>query len=162
IREKLEAVGLTVEAARSGDEGLRAMQDKRPDIVILDPVLPGPDLTSLIKELQAGGGKPIPVIVLPTPRPATAQTPHAPQPALVLPRSVNLLTDILDSVQTKLGLDKMSALSRGLAFRPDESWLQMSLGSTPELLTSLRRALHEASREGGAPSALSEFYHRIH
>lgn len=162
IREKLETSGLAVEAVRSGDEGLRAVQDKRPDVVVLDPVLPGPDLTSLIKELQAGGGKSIPVIVLPTARPATTETAQEAKADLVLPRSANFLTDLLDAVQAKLGLDKISALARGLAFRPDDNWLKMSLESTPEMLTALRRALHEASREGGAPTALCEFYQRIH
>ena len=126
-------------------------------------VIPGPDLTSLIKDLQnSGGGKPIPIIVLPTTRPATAETALEAKADVVLARSINFLTDVLDAVQTKLGLEKTSALVRGLAFRPDDSWLKASLETVPETLTALRRAVHEASREGGAPGAMAEFYRRIH
>lgn len=163
IREKLESAGLLVEAGRSGEVGLKALGEKRPDVIVLDPVLPGPDLTSLIKELRAGGGgRPIPVVVLPSARPATAETAQEAGADVVLPRTVNFLADVLDAVQTKLGLEKTSALARGLAFRPDDSWLKMSFGAAPDTLTSLRRALHEASREGGAPTALMEFYRCIH
>src|SRR4051812_14929708 len=86
IREKLEAAGISVEASRSGEDGLKAAQEKRPDAVVLDPVLPGPNLTSLIKDLQASGGKPVPVIVLPTARPATAETAQEAKADVVLPR----------------------------------------------------------------------------
>lgn len=163
IREKLETAGLLVDAGRSGDVGLKALTDNRPDVVILDPVLPGPDIVKLIRELRASGGaKPMPVIVLPTARQALSEATREAGADVVLTRGVNPLADVVDAVQSKLGLDKTSALARGLALRPDTSWLKMCLGAAPDTLMALRRALHEASRDGGDRAAMVEFYRYIH
>jgi DNA-binding response OmpR family regulator len=163
FREKLEAAGLAVDSARSGEAGLKILAERRPDVVVLDPVLPPSDIVDLIKSLRTSGGtRPPPIIVLPTARPSLS---HAAQEAgadVVLLRGVNPLADVIDAVQTKLGLGKTSALARGLAFRPDDSWLKQSLSTAPETLTVLRRTLHEASREGGDPTALAEFFRHIH
>ena len=150
-----------MDAGRSGEVGLKALKDQRPDAVVLDPVLPGPDIFQLIKELRAGG-RPIPVIVLPTARQGLSDAMKEAGADAVLLRGVNPLVDVIDAVQTKLGLEKTTALGRGLAFRPDDSWLKMSLEAAPETLTSLRRALHEVSRAGGTPTAMAEFYQYIH
>lgn len=163
FREKLEGAGFAVDAGRSGDIALETLAERRPDAVVIDPVLPGPDIVDLIKELRAsGGGKPTPVVVLPTARAALSETTQEAGADVVLLRGVNPVADVIDAVQTKLGLEKTSSVARGLAFRPDDSWLKMSLGSAPDTLTNLRRALHEASREGGSPSALAEFYRYAH
>jgi DNA-binding response OmpR family regulator len=163
FREKLESTGVVVDAGRSGEVGLQAMEERRPDVVVLDPVLPGPHITQLIKDLRAGSGpRPIPIIVMSTARQPLSEAAQEAGADVVLPRSLNPMADVIDAVQTKLGMEKTASLARGLAFRPDDSWLKMSLGAAPETLTSLRRALHEASRDGGAPTALMEFYRYIH
>jgi len=163
FRDKLEAAGLAVDSARSGETGLKALAQGRPDAVVLDPVLPGPDMVQLVKQLRASGGtRPTPVIVLPTARPSLSDTMQEAGADVVLMRGINPLADMIDAVQSKLGLEKTSALARGLAFRAEDSWLEMSVSTAPETLTSLRRALHEASREGGDPTALPEFFTYIH
>jgi len=163
LREKLEAAGFVVDAGRSGEVALQALAERRPDAVVLDPVLPGPDIGQLIKELRASGGaQPTPVIVLPTARMAHSESAQGAGADVVLTRSANPVADVIQAVQIKLGLEKTSCLIRGVAFRPDESWLTMSLGAAPETLTLLRRALHEASRDGGAAMALKEFYRYAH
>jgi DNA-binding response OmpR family regulator len=152
-----------VDSARSGETGLKALAERRPDAVVIDPVLPGSDIFKLVQDLRASGGaRPTPVIVLPTARPALSEVVQEAGADVVLLRSVNPLVDVIDAVQTKLGLEKTSALARGLAFRADDGWLKMSLGAAPETLTSLRRALHEASRENGDPTALPELYQYVH
>ena len=162
--EKLEAAGMAVEAQRSGEAGLRVAAQRRPDAVVLDPVLPGMELTELIKGLRAAGGgaRPTPVIVLPTSRPVLAEAAQQAGADVVLPRGGHGLADLIDAVQTKLGLEKGSPLVRNLASRPDESWVKKSMNAAPETLTALRRTLHETIREGGAATAMTDFYHRMH
>jgi DNA-binding response OmpR family regulator len=163
FRDKLEAAGLTVEAARSGDVGLKAAAERRPDAVALDPVLPGPEATALIKQLRAiGGAQPTPVIVLPTARPVLSELAKEAGADVVLLRGVNPVADLVDAVQTKLGLEKAPAHTKGLMFRPEESWLARSLDAAPGTLVALRHALREANREGGDPTAMPDFFHRIH
>jgi len=61
FRDRLEAAGLEVESARSGTTGLNAAAERHPNVIVLDPVLPGPDMAELIPQLKAiGAVKPIP------------------------------------------------------------------------------------------------------
>ena len=62
-----------------------------------------------------------------------------------------------EALQTALKLDKGSVLSKGVAVRADDNWLKMSLNAAPEVLTDLRRTLHEISREGKAANAPRSF-----
>lgn len=163
FRDRLEAAGLVVETARSGATGLNAATERHPNVIVLDPVLPGPDISELIPTLKAiGAVKPIPVIVLPTARPVVAENAQEAGADVVLTRGVNPLADLLDAVQTALGVEKTFALSKGLAFRPEDNWVRMSLNAIPDSVVSLRRALHEATREGGDLSALPEFFQTVH
>ncbi len=160
--EKLGSAGLIVDAVRSKTEALNAMEQNHPDAVVLDPVLPGTDLVQLIKNLRGSATPPTPVIVLPTTRPAHSDTAKEAGADAVLLRGANPLNDMMDAVYAKLGMDKMAAISRGLAFHQDDSWLKASLEAAPEVLKDLRRALHEVSREGGDRAVLVDFYRAIH
>ena len=163
FRDRLEAAGLVVETARSGTTGLNAAAERHPNVIVIDPVLPGPNISELIPQLKAiGAVKPIPVIVLPTARPVVAEMAQEAGADIVLSRGVNPIADLIDAVQTKLGAEKTSALSKGLAFRPEDNWVRMSLNAIPDTVVSLRRSLHELTREGGDPTALPELFQTIH
>ena len=58
----LQALGYTVDVARSGEEALRLAADHRPDAVILDLGLPGIDGLEVIEGLR--GWTTVPIIVL--------------------------------------------------------------------------------------------------
>ena len=52
LRFRLEGAGHTVVIARDGEEGLEAIRDLRPDLVVLDsmmPVVTGPEVLAKIK-----------------------------------------------------------------------------------------------------------------
>lgn len=52
LRERLRRHGYTVTVSASGQEGLRLALDRRPDVVILDLVLPGMDGLELCRRLR--------------------------------------------------------------------------------------------------------------
>jgi two-component system, OmpR family, response regulator RegX3 len=58
----LEREGFTVAAALDGREGLRAFREERPDIVLLDLMLPGMPGLDVLRKVRAEGD--VPVIVL--------------------------------------------------------------------------------------------------
>jgi DNA-binding response OmpR family regulator len=141
--EKLENVGFAADFAHNAETGLKMASEKPPDAVIVDPVLPGPDIAKLIPQLRAATGQPpAPIIVLPNSRPFFAEAAQE-AGAVALARRDNAVGEILNALQTVLKLDKGSMLTRGAG-------------------TNLRRSLHEMSREGSSPQAFEEFYRRVH
>ena len=65
MRDKLMSEGFTVLEERDGEAGLgRALAD-RPDIILLDLVMPGMDGITMLKKLrQDEWGKSVPVVIL--------------------------------------------------------------------------------------------------
>lgn len=62
---KMEQNGFTVIGAQDGDEGLQKALDERPDLILLDIVMPKMDGITVLKKLrQDDWGKNVPVIVL--------------------------------------------------------------------------------------------------
>ena len=63
LRTTLEIEGYGVEVAEDGPRGLARAREWRPDLVILDLMLPGMDGYHVLRELR-GGGSAVPVLIL--------------------------------------------------------------------------------------------------
>ena len=65
LEARLEANGYSVVSASDGEEGLQKAEDERPDLIVLDVVMPTMDGYTFIRELRKNSIiKQIPVIVL--------------------------------------------------------------------------------------------------
>lgn len=65
LQHKLRANDYQVETARDGETGLDAARAKRPDIIVLDLMLPGMDGRQVLRELKSNPSLAhIPVVVL--------------------------------------------------------------------------------------------------
>jgi diguanylate cyclase (GGDEF)-like protein len=62
VRSVLERLGYRVEAAADGAEGLRVLTDTRPDLILLDVVMPGLDGWETLERIRGSSG--VPVIML--------------------------------------------------------------------------------------------------
>ncbi len=163
FRERLEHDGFAVESARSGQAALRAIADRPPDMVILDSLTPSPEPAELIATLRgADATRDLPVVVLPTSRLQLAEAAETAGATKVLQRTANPMADLIDAVEMTFGLERTTTLSRGLPFRPDQSWITMGLESAPETVTALRRSLHGVSRDAADNAALRDLFQRIH
>jgi len=61
----LKEAGFEIENAYDGEAGLKAAQTSKPDLILLDLILPKMDGFQVLKDLKSGAGtKDIPVIVL--------------------------------------------------------------------------------------------------
>lgn len=58
LRRTLAYEGFTVSVAQSGDEALRLVTERRPDLVVLDWLLPGLDGLAVVQRLRAAGTAP--------------------------------------------------------------------------------------------------------
>jgi DNA-binding response OmpR family regulator len=162
-RERLEAEGFVVESARTGAAGLRAMAERPPDALVVDSVTPSPDVIEVIASLrgQKSTSK-LPIIVLPTARFPLAEAAHQAGASQVLSRSVNPIADLIDALETTLGMKRTSQVSKRMPFRADESWLKLSLDSAKETITAMRRALHGISRDSSDTAAARDLFQQVH
>jgi len=162
-RERLEAEGFVVESARTGAAGLRAMAERPADALVVDSVTPSPDVIEVITTLR---GQPatskLPIIVLPTARAPLADAAHEAGASQVLNRSVNPIADLIDAIESALGMKRTSEVSKRMPFRPDESWLKLSLDSAKETITAMRRGLHAISRDAKDAAAARDLFQQVH
>lgn len=162
FREGLEDEGFAVECARSGDAGLAIVAERRPDVVVLDPILPDCNVGELVRDLRAcDGARPTPLIVLPSGRPSIGDTARLAGADVILARGTNPVADVIDAIQAELKMERTAALLRGLAFRA-ENWIDLSFDLAPEALKAMRRTLQEVSREVSDAQALADFAQCIH
>jgi DNA-binding response OmpR family regulator len=65
LSSKLKEIGFAAIAAHDGDEGLKKALSERPDLILLDIIMPKMDGITMLKKLrQDAWGKTVPVIVL--------------------------------------------------------------------------------------------------
>jgi CheY-like chemotaxis protein len=65
LQRKLTQVGYVVSIARNGEEGLKTMREVRPDLVLLDIVMPKMDGFGVMEEMQKDEElKKIPIIIV--------------------------------------------------------------------------------------------------
>ena len=74
IRRGLIFEGYSVEAIDDGRAGLERLRDQRPDLLILDLMLPGIDGLEICRRVRAAEAAPVRIPVLPPPRGAPPQT----------------------------------------------------------------------------------------
>jgi len=63
LRRALAYEGYSVEVARRGDEALRKVLERQPDLIVLDIMLPGFDGLEVCRRLRAGGNQ-VPILML--------------------------------------------------------------------------------------------------
>jgi DNA-binding response OmpR family regulator len=160
--DRLQNANFSVNVANDADSALNLARESAVDAVVMDSLLPGLDLTKVIPQFQALAKPALPVIVLPNSRPIFAEA-ALEVGGVALQRGVNPIAEIVDALQKALKMENTVGVTKSLAFTPDEGWLNASLGTAPDVLSQLRRALQEVNRDGGAATAATqEFYQRIH
>lgn len=75
VEPELERLGFTVRCAYDGPSGLRQSREFRPELVILDIMLPGLDGVGVLKEIRHSGSR-VPVVML-TARDTTLDKVHS-------------------------------------------------------------------------------------
>ena len=162
-RERLEAEGFVVESARTGAAGLRAMAERPADALVVDSVTPSPDVIEVITTLR---GQPatskLPIIVLPTARAPLADAAREAGARRCSTAVCNPIADLIDAIESALGMKRTTEVTKRMPFRPDESWLKLSLDSAKETITAMRRGLHAISRDAKDTAAARDLFQQVH
>jgi CheY-like chemotaxis protein len=162
-REHLENGGLFVESARSGEAALRAMEERRPDVVVIDPLTPHPEAADVISHIrQNPATQGMPVIALPTSRVALAEAAQHSGANKVLPRTINTPAELTDAIQVALGQERTAVVSKSLPFTADEAWLRTSIQAAPDVVISMRHALQSAVQDGGGAKGMRSLFQVVH
>ena len=110
LRESLEADGFSVVQTANADQALTHASTDRPDLVLLDLMLPGESGMSFLKKLrESTWGKKMPVIILTNVSPddrimsAVARD----EPSYYLIKAVTSMDDILAKVKATLGMQAL-------------------------------------------------------
>lgn len=162
-REYLESGGLFVEAARTGEAALQAMGERRPDVVVIDPLTPSPEASEVVSRIRENPStQGTPVIALPTSRPPLAEAVKLSGADKVLPRTINTPAELTDAIQVALGRERTAMVSKSLPFTPDPNWLHTSIQAAPNVVNGMRSALQGALHQPGEAGGMRELFQVVH
>jgi len=162
-REYLENGGLFVESARTGEAALRAMEERRPDVVVIDPVTPFPEASEIVTRIRENPAtQALPVIALPTARLPLAEAIQLSGANKVLPRTINTPAELTDAIQLCLGRERTAVVSKSLPYTPDEAWLRTSIEAGPGVVNAMRHALQNALQEGSNAKGMRDLFQAVH
>lgn len=157
-REKLEALGLAVDAARSGDAAVRIAGEKQPDLLLIDPVLHDGSAFETVQHLRAAlGSKPILVFTQPPASIAAAVAKAG--VTKIFPRVPNVAQAVVREVQTLLALAG-SPVTFGDEDR--EAWLKSALEAAPDAINAARVSMHAFIKEPQNADLLVDLFRQLH
>jgi DNA-binding response OmpR family regulator len=162
-REKMEAAGFQVDLARDLAHGLDLLQADRPDVLVLDSVLPGSDAVQSLDSIRAAGvGSELPIIVLPTPHYSVSQRLESDPQVRLLKPSSNPLGELFQRVSELLQGQKKDEGALMLATLPDESWRMGAVDAAQQSVCEMRHLLHDLSRPGADAQLLGGILQQVH
>lgn len=141
-REKLEGSGFAVDSTRNYEQVPKIIESKKPDLLILDLVLPTSDGIELIKSLRHDPTTlQLPVLIFPT---VLAQLGSAALKAgatKVISRGAHPIASVIDAAKIALGLPGLGDSMDAPLFAPDQTWVHMAMEGAPESLNQMRHCL---------------------
>ena len=141
-REKLEGSGFVVDSTRNYEQVPKIIESKKPDLLILDLVLPTSGGIELIKSLRHEPETlQLPVLIFPTVLAQLGSSALKAGATKVISRGAHPIASVIDAAKTALDLPGLGDSIDAPLFEPDQTWLNMALESGPESLNQMRHCL---------------------
>lgn len=141
-REKLEGTGFIVDSTRNLDQAPKLIENKKPDLLLIDLVLSSGNGVEFVKSLRCEPATlELPVLVFPTSVMALSTAATQAGATKVISRGQNPVASVIDTVKTTLDLPGLGAAADAPVFKPDDAWLQMVLEGASEHLNFMRHCL---------------------
>ncbi len=161
-REKLEGAGLQVDLARDIGHGLDLLSADLPDLLILDPLLPGSDALQSIEAVRASeAAASLRIAVLPTPHYTLSQKLADLKDVHLLSSTSNPLGELLKYVSEALAgpVPNEGAL---MATLPGEVWKFEAVEAAQHSVAEMRHLLHDLARAGADERPLFGLLQQVH
>lgn len=141
-REKLEGSGFAVDSTRNYEQVPKLIENKKPDLVIMDLVLPTCNSIDIINALhQEPASKELPVLIFPTVLTQLSASALQAGATKVISRGVSPVASVIDAVKTALGQPGLGDALDASLYEPDKTWLGMVLEGATESLNQMRHCL---------------------
>lgn len=141
-REKLEGSGFAVDSTRNFDQVPKIIESKKPDLLIVDLVLPGSDGIELIKSLRHNPATlELPVLIFPTVLAQLGTNALKAGATKMISRGAHPIASVINAAKIALGMPGLGDSMDASVFAPDETWLHMAMEAAPESLNQMRHCL---------------------
>jgi DNA-binding response OmpR family regulator len=157
-RVRFEAMGISVDAARTSDAARRMARDRNPDLTLIDPIMSGFSPIQAVEMLRESLGSKELWIVSRMPNPVSRAMEKA-GASRVLGRGGELEGNLFGHVAEALGLPPID---------PDhemaelEAWVHSISEAAPETINSLRMTLHDFIKDPRNGVELYELFRQAH
>ena len=141
-REKLEGSGFAVDSTRNFEQVPKLIENKKPDLLIVDLVLPTSNGIELIKSLRHNPATlALPVLVFPTVLAQLGSSALKAGATKIISRGAHPVASVIDAAKIALGMPGLGDSLNALVFEPDQNWLHMVREASLESLNQMRHCL---------------------
>jgi DNA-binding response OmpR family regulator len=157
-RVRLEAMGLSVDAARSADAARRAVRGRTPDLTLIDPIMSDFSPTQVVETVREALGEKELWIISQLPAPVALAMEKA-GANRVLGRRGALEGNLFAHVAEALGIPDFDPLKDDAE---REAWFHSISEAGPETINSLRTALHDFVKDTPTAIKLYDLFRQVH
>jgi DNA-binding response OmpR family regulator len=141
-REKLEGSGFSVDTSRQTENAVKTIEQRKPDLVVLDLVFQSGKAVELIAALRADPNTMgLPILIFPNSLPQLANAAIEAGANRVIPRGRQPIGALIDAAKTALGMEGLGDAVDAQIFSPDEEWMKSIASSAIESINQMRHCI---------------------
>lgn len=162
-REKLEGGGFSVDSTRNIDQVAKLIEQKKPDVLVVDLVLQSGKPIALIEALRADPNTMgLPILIFPNSLPQLSAAATGAGANSVVARGKKPIGSLINAAKLALGMEGLGeSIDAGL-FSPDEGWVRVIGGSRIESINQMRYCIPGLVSTPFDPAMLHSMWAVVH
>ena len=157
-RVRLEAMGLSVDTARSTESARRTARDRNPDLTLIDPIMSGFSPIQAVEQVREALAEKEMWVISKLP-PPVARAMEKARPNRVLGRGADLAGNLFGHVADTLGLPPVDPAKEEAEL---EAWVHSVSEAAPEMINAVRMTLHDFIKDPRNGVGLYELFRQAH
>ena len=162
-REKLEGSGFTVDTTRSVEQAQKLIEQRKPDLIVVDVVLQTGSTIALIEALRLDPDTMgLPILIFPNSLTQLSSAAMNAGANSVIPRGKQAIGSLIDAAKLALGMEGLGDAIDASLFSPDEGWVQAIAGSEIESINQMRYCIPGLVSTPFEPKSLLTLWAVVH